>query len=151
MIKYFLIILISLLLGFNAIGQIKVDINAPWIDVVPADASAGITDASYLFDMAPDGYFEIYETSSFENIIMEGAFMNEEMQGVWTFYNGGNISEIVNYHNGYRQGEYKAFYPSGSIKASASYNKGLLDGKYIIFNEDGSVRNMYEMNNGEIN
>jgi len=131
-------------------AQQKTDLSVTWIQTIPADTTVGIQDNSYIFNLAPDGYFEIYENEYFSIIIMEGGFINGEMNGLWTFYHNNIIYEKIFFVNGLKQGPYSAYYPSGQIKIAGNYENGMLEGEYIIYNEDGSIRVKYFMHNGII-
>ncbi|PLW92355.1 MAG: hypothetical protein C0592_11075 [Marinilabiliales bacterium] len=148
--KYLSVFLLFIYISIISTAQTKVDINEAWIEIIPADTSAGIFDNTYVFNNAPNGYFEIYSNSEYEDLLMEGAFHNEKMQGQWLFYNNNVLSEEVVYLNDYRNGFYKCYYPSGQLKILAYYKNGLAEGDYFIYNEDGSIRTKYKMHNGEI-
>jgi hypothetical protein len=150
MIKRIGVLFFLVFCAYQLQAQQNTDLSAKWIEITPADSSVGIFQETYVFNMAPDGYFIIHQTAAHQKKIMEGSFLNEKMQGNWIFYQENRKSEEISYSNDIRNGAYTSYYPSGQIKASARYENGVLEGIYTNFNEDGTVKTKYQMHKGVI-
>ncbi len=102
------------------------------------------------------------------NVMAEGKFVNQKKDGVWKYYldeksnplassetyidgvlNGesvtyypdsGNISEIVYFKGGKKNGELLKYFPDGTLMTKSYYKDGMPDGDFIHYHMNGKVQ-----------
>jgi antitoxin component YwqK of YwqJK toxin-antitoxin module len=79
----------------------------------------------YKFEMNNNqnsGVFIEYNSSG--GALIEGSFLNDKKEGVWTYYYFGKIKSKGNYKNGLQDGEWVYYFPNGKQKAKGKFFNG---------------------------
>lgn len=67
------------------------------------------------------------------------------------YYKNGNISEILKFKNGKKEGEIRKFYEDGTLGEIAVWKDGEKDGKYVYYHQNGNIQAEGFFNMGEQN
>ena len=116
-------------------------------------------------DNEPIGIFEYYNPEG--KIIAKGQYLNKKKDGQWQYfsdkdgsliltedYQNGTlngkavvyipgtdvVSEVTNYVNGVKNGEYTNYYDNGTLKMKTNYKNDALDGDYVYYYYNGVVK-----------
>jgi len=60
--------------------------------------------------------------------------------GKWEYYANNKKTVVMNYKNGYLDGEYSKFYPGGDLEIRGIYLKARKNGKWETFKSDGVIK-----------
>lgn len=74
------------------------------------------------------------------NLIIDGNYLNDKMNGLWTWYDNGKINATINYLNGEIDGDYITYYQDKRIKSKTLYDFGLEVGKSIDYFKNGKEK-----------
>ncbi len=99
-------------------------------------------------DNNEQGYWKYF----FKNQLLasEGAFNNGVKEGLWkTYYEDGNIKEIMNYQNGKLNGEYTYFYKNGAPSTKVKYTADFYDGTLELYYATGQIKQSMEYKMGK--
>lgn len=92
--------------------------------------------------------------NSEKNIIARGPANKKEegylFYGRWIrFYPGGGRLAVINYKNGYLEGNASGYYKNGSRAITAQYKAGYLHGKMTRYDSRGRLLDVIEYDNGQ--
>lgn len=116
-------------------------------------------------DNEPAGEFVYYNPEG--KIIAKGQYLNKKKDGEWQYFSDKDgsliltedyqngalngkaavyipetkvVSEVTNYVNGIKQGEYVKYYDNGALMVKANYKNDALDGNYVNYYSNGIVK-----------
>ena len=85
-------------------------------------------------------------------VISEGAIVNQERTGLWTYYhdNSDKIMMTENYVDGKLEGQKKVYYDNGELAEEAFYMNGKLHGARKLYSVKGVVLEDLQYKNDEL-
>lgn len=76
---------------------------------------------------------------------------DDKPTGEWkTYYENGNLQQLVNYKNGEPAGEAKFYYESGKIQQISIYKDGKLEGEIRMYSENGNLQQISNYKDGKL-
>ncbi|MBF0576863.1 toxin-antitoxin system YwqK family antitoxin [Dysgonomonas sp. GY617] len=68
--------------------------------------------------------------------------------GKWEYFQDNKLVKVLNYIDGYKDGENIHYYPNGEIQSKAYFVKGVIDGTVFNYYPNGSIKSEKKWKNG---
>ncbi|HYG39517.1 MAG TPA: hypothetical protein VD908_12895 [Cytophagales bacterium] len=72
-------------------------------------------------------------------ISSEGTYFNDELHGLWKWYENGKLTTEGNYVYGKKDGKWSTYFANGKIQREEFYINGLLEGEMKYYHENGQI------------
>jgi antitoxin component YwqK of YwqJK toxin-antitoxin module len=88
-----------------------------------------------------EGTWKYYSALTDGYIISEENYVADKHEGISKkYYNSGTIAEIIQYHDGLKDGDWIQYYVDGKTCLKATYLKGMLEGTFLLYFPEGNLQ-----------
>ncbi len=140
------IVAIFLALSFNALAQQKIELS----DIVINNLGDDQMYAHKRDEAKTPLNGKVRIITGFTSEYINADFKEGYGVGKWEYYRKNKLAVIVNFKDGYMEGEFQELYPSGDIKEKGQYVKSQKQGKWETFKSDGIIKLTEIFDNGSL-